>query len=74
MCQWLPGQVVVADEHQVLEDGQEVVLSTGVLRHTMDHAEHIPHISGPSQGPTRTSICGAYVKYTSLKPSVFPAV
>ena len=39
-----PDEVIVPDEHEVLEDGQEVTLCSSVLHHTHQHAEHVARI------------------------------
>lgn len=48
---FLPDQVVIAYEHQVLQYGEEIGLCAAVLHCALHNTEHIPHISTKSQGP-----------------------
>lgn len=41
----LPYKIVIPDEHQVLQDGEEMYLSSRVFDHTVQHVKHIPYIS-----------------------------
>lgn len=41
----LPGHVIVTDQQQVLHQGQEVVLSFGVLHCVGQDVKHFPHIT-----------------------------
>lgn len=47
---FLPDQVVIAYQHQVLQYWEEIGLCAAVLHCALHNTEHIPHISTESQG------------------------
>ena len=51
---FLPNKVVIAYQHEVLQDGQEVGFGRAVLDQAVNHVEHVTHITAALLRSTHT--------------------
>lgn len=59
----LPGQIIIADQQEVLHQGEEVAFSFGVLHRVDQNVKHFPRIS-------KTNSVKAKCSYSHVKRSI----